>query len=235
MTPAETNYAQIEKECLACTWDCKRLSQYLVGLDSFTLITDHKPLLPHINTRDITNTPARVQRMLLRLMIFNVTAVHYPSKEMLVADALSRNPIAIENKTRKDVEYLVGEIEAHVMMIETCFPATAEKLEEIRQRIMSDPTLQRVVHFMLHGWPNQSRSIDPSLKMYHAERANLTYTDGLPLFCDRLVIPAAMRLDILERIHEGHWGITKCKENHMVTTHVKQHQRQGVEMSLVHH
>ena len=212
MTPAETNYAQIEKECLASTWVCERLSQYLVGLDSFTLITDHKPLLPHINTRDIANTPIRVQRMLLRLMRFNAKAVHSQGKDMHVADALSRNPLSIADKDQKDVEYLVNEIEAHVMMVETCFPATAEKLDEIRQRTMSDPTLQRVIHFTLHGWPNQSRSIDPSLKVYHAERANLTYTDGLLLYCDRLVIPATMRLDILERIHEGHWGITKCRE-----------------------
>ena len=134
LTPAQTNYAQIENEC-------KRLSKYLVALDSFTLITDHKLLIPHINTRYIANTPARVQRMLLCLMKFNPTAVHYPGKEMHVADALSCNLIAIGNKTRKDVEYLVEEIEAHVMMIETCFLATAKKLEEIRQCTRSDPTL----------------------------------------------------------------------------------------------
>ena len=76
---------------------------------------------------------------------------------------------------------------------------------------MADPTIQKVIHFTLHGWPNQSRSIDPSLHAYHAERAYLSYADGLLLHCDRIVIPPIMRKDMLDCIHEGHWGISKCR------------------------
>ena len=210
LNPAEKHYAQIEKECLACTWACERLGHYLIGLDKFKLITDHKPLIPLINTRDIANTPARCQRLLLRLMKFNAVAEHCPGKEMYVADALSRNPLPIENKQRIDADAKV--IEAHVMMIDMCWPATTQRLEQIRQITMTDPTIQKVIHFTLHGWPNQSRSIDPSIRTYHVERAYLSYSDGLLLYCDRIVIPAAMRNDILDCIHDGHWGITKCRE-----------------------
>ena len=142
--------------------------------NKFKLITDHKPLVPLINTREMANTPARCQRLLLRLMKFNAVAEHCPGKEMYVTDASSRNPLPIENR---QVDAAVEEIEAHAMMIDMCWPATTQRLEQIRQITMADPTIQKVIHFTLHGWPNQSRFIDPSLHAYHAERAYLSYAD----------------------------------------------------------
>lgn len=36
--------------------------------------------------------------------------------------------------------------------------------------------------------------------------------DGLLLKDTRLVIPSAMRNDVLAKLHEGHQGVVKCKE-----------------------
>ena len=49
------------------------------------------------------------------------------------------------------------------------------------------------------------------MKQYWENRHHLTVIDNLLLFDDRIAIPSALRLNILQRLHEGHQGITKTK------------------------
>ena len=63
LSETEQRYAQVEKEALAVTWACERLSTYLIGL-SFMIETDHK------RTKALDDLPPRVQRFRLRLLRF---------------------------------------------------------------------------------------------------------------------------------------------------------------------
>ena len=54
LSDTETRYAVIEKEALAVTWACEKFSDYLSGLE-FVVETDHKPLIPLMNTKDLSN------------------------------------------------------------------------------------------------------------------------------------------------------------------------------------
>ena len=45
LTTTQNNYATIELECLAIVWAIRKCRYYLHGLQTFTVVTDHKPLI----------------------------------------------------------------------------------------------------------------------------------------------------------------------------------------------
>lgn len=59
LTDAETPYATIELELLAVVWAMSKCQLYLIGLQHFRLMKDHRPLVPILNayTLDVTENP----------------------------------------------------------------------------------------------------------------------------------------------------------------------------------
>ncbi|KAK3772191.1 hypothetical protein RRG08_035231 [Elysia crispata] len=96
LSNTEQRYAQIEKECLASVWACERFDRHLMGLDSSTLYSDQKPL---INSKDLSETPLRCLRMLIRLLRYKPVAIHQPGKMMVTSDTLSRSPAVCSQET----------------------------------------------------------------------------------------------------------------------------------------
>ena len=207
LTSAETKYAQIEKECLASVWSCEKFARYLVGLESFKLLTDHKPLVPLINSQDIDKTPLRCQRLLMRLRRFSAKAEYIAGKELVVPDTLSRSPL--KDTESNDIE---NDIEAYVNSIESDRPMSDSKIEQIRQLTIEDNQLQCVIKLTKSGWLDQEKAVPPDASEYFAARNSLSVHNGLLLYENRIVVPMNLRRETLENIHEGHQGITKCRE-----------------------
>lgn len=93
----------------------------------------------------------------------------------------------------------------------TNLPASTMYLGQLRKELKSDNVCSSVMKLCVEGWSEQSKS-DPVQKLYWAERALLTVQDDLLLRGTRLVIPAAMRNSVLSKLHEGHLGLVKCRE-----------------------
>ena len=70
LTPMEQRYAQIDKEALAAAWACEGFQDYLIGM-TFTIQTDHKPLVLLLSSKPLDTVPIRVQSFRLRLMRFH--------------------------------------------------------------------------------------------------------------------------------------------------------------------
>ncbi|XP_060774394.1 uncharacterized protein K02A2.6-like [Neoarius graeffei] len=209
LTDAEKRYAQIEKECLASVWVCEKFSRFLYGLESFTLQTDHKPLVPLINTKDLDSVPLRCQRLLVRMMRYNPVAVYVPGKEIIVADVLSRHPQPV---LTADVCELIQEVEAYEEAVSNAWPISPTKMDIVRAETGKDVDMEKVRHYIRAGWPKYAANVPHAVKPYFSERHHLSISQGLVLYGDRIVIPQNMRADILQKIHSGHQGIVKCHE-----------------------
>ena len=211
LTPAETRYSQIEKEALAVTWACDRFSELLIGTH-FHIETDHKPLVSLLGSRPLDDLPPRVLRFRLRLLRFAYDITHIPGKSLVIADALSRAPVADSSSNPAAAEpTLSDEAELMVMQAVHNLPATPSRLEEILSWQESDPVCTLIVDALANGWPHQNQS-SPDLRPYVEHRAHISLTaDGLLLYNDRIVIPSDHQADILAHLHAGHQGIAKTR------------------------
>ena len=206
LTETEQRYAVIEKEALATTWACEKFTDYVLGLH-FQVETDHKPLVTLLNSKELAKMPPRLQRFRLRMMRFDARTVYVPGTQQLTADTLSRAPVAMPGEG--DIA-LVDEVETFASATTTSLPATKERLDQIREAQKSDEICAQIRQYCIEGWPDYMPH-NPVLKQYYEQRGHLTVVDDLLIYDERLVIPTILRMDILQKLHQGHLGITKCR------------------------
>ena len=87
-------------------------------------------------------------------------------------------------------------------------PATDSRIEEIRQHQL-DETCQEISKYVREGWPEKENP-KGMVRHYWPYQAQLTLVNNL-LYDSRIVIPSALRQDVLEKLHKGHQGIVECR------------------------
>lgn len=83
-------------------------------------------------------------------------AEHNAGKQLVVADSLSRHPLDGDSKSNTD-----GEVNAYVNAVVASKPIRSPKLEEIRRATQSDTELQKVMTFIIKGWPQRMPEFSP--------------------------------------------------------------------------
>ena len=76
LTPAESNYSIIERECLAIAHGIQRFHHYLYGR-SFTIISDHKPLQVILH-KPLHSAPPRIQWMMTKIQDYDFKITYVP-------------------------------------------------------------------------------------------------------------------------------------------------------------
>lgn len=100
----QQNYAQIEKEMLAIVYGCTKFHDYIFGMPSVELETDHKPL-EMILKKPLHQAPPRLQKMIMMIQKYLITVKYRPGKELVVADTLSRAYLADKKNLPADADF----------------------------------------------------------------------------------------------------------------------------------
>ena len=208
MSDSERRYAQIEKEALATTWSCEKFSAYILGRH-FEIESDHKPLIPLLNSKALDNLPPRILRFRLRLARYQYTAKHVPGKFLVIADTLSRAPVpqSSEDKCASELQH---EVKVFVDSVTLNLPATEPRLKEYQQAQLDDPICSQVRKHCESSWPTK-RPVNADLIPYWRVKASLSICNNLLLYNDRIVVPSALQEVTLQRLHAGHQGIQRCR------------------------
>ena len=207
LSQTERQYAQIEKECLAIVFSCERFSQYLAGRERITIESDHKPL-QSIFQKSILSAPCRLQRMMLRLQRFNIDVKYKPGAQMYVADHLSRASLADNNEMTDNFQVFALEVETLTPF--DSIKVAPERLSQLQKCTAQDLVLETLKTTVLTGWPERRDECPVQIRDYWNYREEISLYNGLLFKSQRVIVPKAMRSEILSRIHSSHQGIVSC-------------------------
>jgi len=108
---------------------------------------------------------------------------------------------------------LQEDVHVFVSEVVSSWPVSDAKLNEIRKETQKDVNLKTALEHTISGWPVYKEKVQLAARNLFAIRGELSVVDGILTRGDRIVIPYPLRREILDRIHDGHLGITKCHEH----------------------
>ena len=212
LTSTERGYAQIEKECLAIVFACERFNQYLFGRNSVSVQSDHKPL-ETIFAKPLTAAPKRLQGMLLRLQKFNLKVGYVKGSEMFLADTLSRAPLPSTDPPKhccRPEHEEVCRLNLESVNAAEFVRISSDGLKNIQCLTEADNQLQRLRMAVLREWPETKQEIEPLIAEYWTYRDEIGVYNGVLYKGDRVIVPTALRKEMMKGIHASHQGQQAC-------------------------
>ena len=196
LTKTKCQYANIEREMLAAVFGVERFHTYVYGW-SFMIKSDHKPL-ESISRKNLADTPAWLQHMMLCLKGYDFTIHYHPGKEMVIPYTFSQFSPGPGPDLPLDITI------HHARIMPDC-------KEAFQQAFINDPEMWALADLIITGWPEDIKDVPCPLHPYWQHRETLTIKDGLVLQDEALVIPPTERERVLHQLHQFHQGITKSQ------------------------
>lgn len=199
LTRTEKQYSQIEKELLAIVYAVEKFHYFVYG-HQVTVHSDHKPL-ENILKKPFDKISARLQRLCLRLLKYNINVVYMPGSQMFIADALSRAYCDEEPNT----DYL-QDLCVHTTEVLTI---TKPRYQHILEATDQDPDLLLLKKYLPGSWPKSKTKFSATLKKFWSLKHLISIQEGLLFFENRLIVPHALKNEMLQQLHNGHLNVNK--------------------------
>uniref|UniRef100_A0A1Y1NHV7 RNA-directed DNA polymerase n=3 Tax=Photinus pyralis TaxID=7054 RepID=A0A1Y1NHV7_PHOPY len=200
LSQIEINYGQIEKEFLAILFACKKFHNFIYGRKT-TVYTDHLPLISLMRKEIIKIPSTRLQRIRLKLTIYDIDVKFLPGCKMHVADALSR---ACSKSERCETDSSLADV-VHSVNISN------DLKSKFQEQTRNDSILAHLANYFQNGWPNCKSKVHDSAKFWYNFKQDISVQDSIVYKDNKLVVPLALKPEILAKLHESHLGMTKTK------------------------
>ena len=80
--------------------------------------------------------------------------------------------------------------------------------EMLKDNTAEDDVLTKVMEQVEKGFPDSRHQVHQDVQLYHNYRHQLSITDGVLCYKNRVVIPTELRQQILQTLHSAHQGVT---------------------------
>ncbi|XP_029633853.1 uncharacterized protein K02A2.6-like [Octopus sinensis] len=71
--------------------------------------------------------------------------------------------------------------------------------------------IQLLTQMVIQGWPEKRYQVQPLIREYWAIHYDISVENEILMAGSRIIIPKSMQKEILDKIHQGHLGMGKCK------------------------
>ena len=125
---------------------------------------------------------------------------------MIFSDHLSRN---VDTNADKPNEPTCKGLDLKIH--DVYLNASEDKCLSLATEMSKDPMMQALKHQIIKAWPHSRSECGKNLQDFWNYRDELSVLDGLVLKGSHIVIPESCRDEILDQLHEGHFGIDRTK------------------------
>ena len=80
--------------------------------------------------------------------------------------------------------------------------------DRVREAIASNPDMHLLTELIVDGMPKTRNEMPVSIRQFHQYRHELSTTDGVAIYKNRIIIPPALRHAVLAALHAAHQGVS---------------------------